>query len=94
MNKMRKYYVHYYRDFANTYNLYYADADHEVPESWVRITRKTAEELARRERRARKNDPGFSGYADTAIFPAGCEDIDFVNDRRYELIGCIWERVR
>lgn len=38
----RAYYAHYYRNFGNTYNLYWAPDGEAVPESWERITRKAA----------------------------------------------------
>lgn len=68
---MRKYYVHYYRDFGNTYNLYWTDgleSEAALPDGAERISRKRAFELARRERDARKYDPAFSGYADSYIY--------------------------
>lgn len=90
---MRKYYIHYYRDFANTYNLYYADEGMAVPDAWERITRKEAEALARKERRARRENPSFSSFATAAIYPADYpDDGDIINDKRYALLGCIWEK--
>lgn len=64
------YYVNFYRDFSNTYRLYYAPAGVPVPKEWKHITRKRAIHLCIRERRARREDPAFSGYADIYIFPA------------------------
>ena len=91
---MRRYYVEYYADLANTYSLYYAEADAAVPETWERITRKDAERLARKERQARKFNSAFAFRADDAIYPAGYPDTkDILDDPRYRLIGCIWERV-
>ena len=77
---MKKYYVNYYRNFGNTYNLISveqsdaadlaafkkltASADYE------RITLKEAEALCKAERDRSKYDPAFSGYADSTIVPA------------------------
>lgn len=90
----RKYYVHYYMDFGNTYNLYYANTpemEARIPEGAERITRKKAERLARAERARRINDAASAFRADGAIYPAGV-DSDFFDDPRYKLRGCIWER--
>lgn len=67
----KAYYVEYYRDFGNTYNLYWAPCDITVPASFERITRKKAENLCKRERQARRDNPDFSGCADTYIWPYG-----------------------
>lgn len=69
----KAYYVNYYRDFGNTYELYWTWADDtaEVPESWQRITRKRAIRLCILERQARREDPAFSGYADIHIWQMG-----------------------
>lgn len=70
---MRKYYVHYWRDFGNTYNLYYAETTEQ--EALARemgaeqITRKRAEQLCRDENYRRKYDTAFSTYADNVIYP-------------------------
>lgn len=77
---MKKYYVNYYRNFGNTYNLISveqsdaadlaafekltANADYE------RITLKEAKALCKAERERAKYDPDFSGYADSTIVPA------------------------
>lgn len=66
----RAYYVHYYRDFGNTYRLYWAPEGAAVPDYLDRITRKEAIALCIRERDARRYDQAFSGYADTRIYPA------------------------
>lgn len=67
----KAYYVEYYRDFGNTYNLYWAPYDIHVPASFQRITRQKAEKLCRQERQARRDNPDFSGYADTYVWPYG-----------------------
>ena len=91
---MRKYYINYYCDFGNTYNLAYTDTDAQAAEAeangWERITRKQAESKCADENRARKTDPAFSGYADSLIYPYGY-DCDWRNDRHAEKNGCIIE---
>lgn len=69
----RQFYVHYYRDFGNTYRLYWADSPEMIanlPDGAERITYKQAVALCNRESYARKHDQAFSGYADCAIVPA------------------------
>lgn len=69
---MRKYYVHYYRDFGNAYNLYWTDGpegEAALPDGAERISRKRAFELARDERERRKYNPSFGWYADSYIYP-------------------------
>ena len=94
----RQYFVHYYKDFGNTYNLLYADTEDElkmVPEDADRITRKEAESLASRENYRRKYDGSFSGFADNAIYPVSMtqeEMWDLPNSRKYYKDKYIWER--
>ena len=38
---MRKYYIYYWADFANTYNLLYAEPGDPIPDDAERITRAT-----------------------------------------------------
>lgn len=70
---MRKYYVQYWRNFGNTYNLYYAEtAEQEAlaqKKGAEQITRKQAEQLCRDENYRRKYDTAFSLYADNVIYP-------------------------
>ena len=91
---MRKYFVKYWANFGNTYNLAYTDTDAQAAEAeangWERITRKQAESKCADENRARSSDPAFSGYADSLIYPYGY-DGDWQNDRRAEKNGCIIE---
>ena len=91
---MKKYYINYYRDFGNTYNLAYTDTDAQAAEAeangWERITRKQAESKCAVENRARQTDPAFSGYADSLILPYGY-DGDWQNDRHAEKVGYIIE---
>lgn len=70
---MKKYYIHYYRDFCNTYDLYYAECPEDfdaLPEGAERITRREAEQLCARENERRKWEQSSSGYADNRIYPA------------------------
>ena len=65
------YYVQYdRRGFANCYDLWYCPSGEVVPDGWERITRREAVRLCAAERRRRKADPAFSGYAPEFIFPA------------------------
>lgn len=66
----KAYYINYYRDFSNTYNLCWTWEDEPAPEGWQRITRKEAVQKCKAERQARRDDPAFSGYADAYIYPA------------------------
>ena len=64
-----RYYVRYWRDFSNCYELYHAPADFVPPSAWERIRRKNAERLARAEKYRRATNPAFSHYADAYIYP-------------------------
>lgn len=79
---MKKYYINYYRDFRNTYNLVYAEDGEVVPDGWERITRADALRMAR----------SADDYGSRAIHPINY-DGDIRNDRNYQLVGRIWERV-
>lgn len=81
---MNAYYIHYYRDFGNTYCLYYAPVGTPVPPELERITRAQAEQKCRDERLARKYDPNFSGYGDTYIYPLSSrgKDIERIKPSR------------
>ena len=78
----RKYYVHYYMDFFNTYSLRYVDPDMPfvVPDGWQRITRKEAVALAREESHRVSINSSFSGAADDAVRPAMVHEF---GDRRW-----------
>nr|DAK62615.1 MAG TPA: hypothetical protein [Caudoviricetes sp.] len=65
----KSYYVEYYRDFGNTYNLYWLPSGEPAPAGLERITYKRAVELCKDERYRLKYDQAFSGYADTWIWP-------------------------
>ena len=70
---MRKYYVRYYSDFANTYHLRYAETPEQnalaISQGFERITLKDAIALCRRENDRRRYDRSVSGYASTCILP-------------------------
>lgn len=92
---MKKYFV-VREGFENVYSLHWADSpemEKLLPEGTERISRKEAERLAAEENYRRKHTPSSSGYADSAIYPAGtrwnfCPE----GDPRYKKIGYIWER--
>lgn len=89
---MRKYYVYYYRDFGNTFELYYtrnSEDEKLLPEGAYRITRKEAISMARNEAWMRKADPAFSGYADDTIAPIGVSEDELL--RHYTCRNRIWE---
>ena len=92
---MRKYWIHYCRSFGNTFELYYTENAKEekyLPHNAERITRKDALKMARRESDSRKFDGAFSGFADAEIYPVNMPE-NIINDRRYKLVGRIWEKV-
>lgn len=77
---MRKYYVHYYRDFSNTYTLRYTETPEQdalaISQGYERITRRQAISLCRDELDLRKYNPSCGGYASDVITP-----IDYDEDR-------------
>lgn len=95
----RQYFVHYYRDFGNAYDLLYADTENElnlIPDEAEHITRKEAEALAAAENYRRKYDRNFSGYADNAIYPVTMNEEDkmhLANSDKYYKSGYVWERI-
>lgn len=94
----KQYFVHYYNNFGNTYNLYWADSPEMIaflPEGAEKISRKEAIRLCREEKYRAKNNPTFSGYATGTIFPAGYPDNkDIHADKRFSLVdGFIWCRI-
>lgn len=96
----RKYYVHYWRDFGNTYELYYTDKEINR-DGFERITRREAIRLCAEEKERRRTDPAFSGYASVTIKPyeydycpdgnAQNDGADIWNDKNYYLNDYIWE---
>lgn len=92
---MRKYWVDYWRNFGNTYRLWYTENSDEeklLPETAERITRNKALQLAREESDRRKYDETFAYYADSEIYPISFAG-DIVNSPHYQCVGRIWERV-
>ena len=86
---MRKYYIQYWRDFANTYNLIYTEGNEPAPNNAERITR--AEALRRcRDALALAAAGVPDPYKPTAIYPASVDD-DPAN-HGYTLRGHIWTR--
>lgn len=95
---MKKYFVRYWNDFANTYYLVWTGTDQEtaaaVEAGYERITRAKAEKLCRDERWRREHDAAFSGFASEVILPFFYSDeVDWRNDPFMELNGYIVERV-
>lgn len=70
---MKRYFVNYYRDFANTYSLRWSDTqegiDNLLQAGYEQITRKEAIRLSCSERDRRRYDQSCSGYADSQVFP-------------------------
>ena len=87
---MKKYYVHYWNNFANTYNVYWAETPEQIAkaEGDERITRKYAEKLCAEENYRRQTDYSFSGYASTVILPIDYEG-DWRNDKNVYKNGYI-----
>ena len=73
---MKKYYVNYYSNFANTYDLRYTEGDEQPKDGYERITLKEAQRLARSESDRRKSDPNFSHFASTIIIPMNADEDD------------------
>ena len=68
----KKYWVHYYKDFANTYDLYWTDSkemEEALPDGAERITRKEAFELARKNEELEKYNPSFA-MGTSHIYPS------------------------
>lgn len=91
---MKKYFVNYYRNFANTYNLAWAETPEQLKkadsEGWEQITRKEAERLCSAEKYRRKSNPSFSGFADIVILPIDYQGgAEWINDPRMEQNGYI-----
>lgn len=92
---MKRYYIKYYNDFSNAYNLVWAETPEQIAMAeadgigWERISRREAEKKCSAENERRKYDCSFSGYADSAIYPIdydGCA----VNDPRMYKDGYLW----
>lgn len=90
---MKKYYISYYRDFGNTYNLYWAETSEQIaalPKNARKITRREAKRKCAEEKSARGHDPSFSGFASAVILPADYSgEKDWRDDpAHYRMNGC------
>lgn len=95
---MKKYYISYYRDFGNTYNLYWAETLEQIaalPENVKQITRREAERKCAEEKSRRRLDPDFAYYASAVILPADYSGEDDWRDdpAHYRMNGYIVERI-
>lgn len=70
---MRKHFIVKNTNFANSYSLAWTASKDElkkaIQDGWEQITRKQAIALCVEERRRRRTDYAFSGFADVDIFP-------------------------
>ena len=94
----KQYYVNYYRDFANTYSLCWAETEEQIKiaeenENNERITRKKAEQLCAAENERRKYNPNSSGYASNLILPVDYYYDDWENDPSVRKYGYIIDYV-
>ena len=89
----KKYWVHYYKNFGNTYNLYWTDSpemEEILPDGAEQISRKKALELARAEAWREKYDTGFA-MATAYIYPTDCPLYPDLEAYGYRLeSGRIW----
>lgn len=101
---MKQYFVNYYWDFANTYNLLHIDSENPAHIAALserypraeRITRREAERLCVKERAARRRNGGmFAFRADAHIFPVDYNVYreDYMDDYKFRVNGYIIERV-
>lgn len=82
---MKRYYIYHYRNFGNTYHLYWAETPEQIKkaeEFCDRISKKEAYGLCAEENRRRKYDPSFAYYATNVIYPIGYTRADPENDPR------------
>ena len=82
---MRKYYANYYKDFSNTYRLFYTETPEEektaLAKGYHRITRKKAFSLCAYARYLRKTDPSVAGFASAYVYPLNKDpDYDCIID--------------
>lgn len=86
----RKYYVYYYKNFRNTYDLYYTENEENAKKmedrGMQRITRREAVKLCREEKYRREN-PSFAYFASATIKPWDEHDL-----RNYEVRYYVWEK--
>lgn len=88
---MRKYYIHYPRNFANEYSLRWAETKKQenylLERGYERITFKTARDKIVGEEWRQKYNPSMSGYGDDHIYPFDWDDYDddleIFSDRYY-----------
>jgi hypothetical protein len=95
---MKNFYIKRSR-FANVYDLAWAETEKQtqmaLQQGYERIPRSEAFSLCAAERRRRKRDPYFSGYASTVILPIDYpEECDWPNDHSVRLNQYIVERVK
>lgn len=71
----KQYYIRYYSNFGNAYELYWAGTAEQkaiaAEEGYTPITRREAERKCAEENYRKKYDPSHSGYADAHIYPVG-----------------------
>lgn len=89
----KKYWVHYYKNFGNTYNLFWTNSqimEDLLPDGAEQISRKKALELARAEAWREKYDTGFA-MATAYIYPTDCPLCPDLEAYGYHLeSGRIW----
>lgn len=81
---MKQYFIRYYRDFENTYDLCWAETQQQLSVinhdgGWKRIPCKRAIRLCIEERDRRKHDKQNSGYAPIYIFSINHQICDYRN---------------
>lgn len=83
---MKKYFVFYSNDFANTYEILWAETPEQIAYAQSygcqQITRREAERLCAAENYRRKHDLGSAEYATTVIYPADC-CCDYIDPDRH-----------
>lgn len=81
---MKKYYIRYWADFGNTFEIFWADEKHRLPEKemgdFERISRKAALK--------KLSDWKNEEYCPKYIYPIDADPYD-EDDRRYEINGKI-----
>lgn len=83
----KKYWVHYYKDFSNTYELYWTNSpemEEMLPDNSQQITRKKALEMARENAWREKYDSGFA-MGSSHIYPADAPTDDHLENYGYSL---------
>lgn len=76
---MKRYFIKFYNDFSNTYNLAWAETPEQMEiaknEGWSQISRVKAINFCKKEREKEHYNSMFSGYASRYIYPI---DIDIM----------------